>query len=136
MRSGNCSSTLVKRFRVREVFIIISNTFSICWTLLTQLIGSNQYLLICGSLKVMNSSLDVESLSNNVRLKWTLKIIEDRIYKKKLVTTNLKKSALRRLTIDTSRELCFPAITGYKNKLMVLASSGKLTLLCVYLKNY
>ena len=118
MRSGKCSSTLVKRFRVREVFIIISNTFSICWTLLTQLIGSNQYLLIC-SLKVMNSSLVVESLSNNVRLQWTLKIIEDRIYKKKLVTPNLKKSALRRLIIDTLREPCFPAITSYKNKLMV-----------------
>ena len=41
-------------------------------------------------------SFDVESLFTNVPLQRTLKIIEDRIYNKKLVKTKLKKSTLRK----------------------------------------
>ena len=58
-------------------------------------------------------SFDVESLFTNVPLQRTLKIIEDRIYNKKLVKTKLKKSTLRKLIRDT----CTKTVFSCNNKL-------------------
>ena len=58
-------------------------------------------------------SFDVESLFTNVPLQRTLKIIEDRIYNKKLFKTKLKKSTLRKLIRDT----CTKTVFSCNNKL-------------------
>ena len=55
----------------------------------------------------------MESLFTNVPLQRTLKIIEDRIYNKKLVKTKLKKSTLRKLIRDT----CTKTVFSCNNKL-------------------
>ena len=55
----------------------------------------------------------MESLFINVPLQRTLRIIEDRIYNKKLVKTKLKKSALRKLIRDT----CTKTVFSCNNKL-------------------
>ena len=52
-------------------------------------------------------SFDVESLFTNVPLQRTLEIIVDRIYNKKLIDTNLKKSTLRKLIRDTCTKTAF-----------------------------
>ena len=49
----------------------------------------------------------MESLSTNVPLQWTLNIILDRIFNRKLIDTNLKKSKLRKLILDTCTETVF-----------------------------
>ena len=58
-------------------------------------------------------SFDVESLFTNVPLQRTLRIIEDRIYNKKLVKTKLTKSTLRKLIRDT----CTKTVFSCNNKL-------------------
>ena len=55
----------------------------------------------------------MESLFTNVPLQRTLRIIEDRIYNKKLVKTKLKKSTLRKLIRDT----CTKTVFSCNNKL-------------------
>ena len=52
-------------------------------------------------------SFDVESLFTNVPLQRTLEIIIERIYNKKLIDTNLKKSTLRKLIRDTCTKTAF-----------------------------
>ena len=52
-------------------------------------------------------SLDVESLFTNVPLQRTLNIILDRIFDKKLINTDLKKSTLRKVILDTCTKTVF-----------------------------
>ena len=62
----------------------------------------------------MNSSLlDVDSPFTNVPLQRTLKIIVDRIYNKKPVKTELRKSTLCKLIRDT----CTKTVFSCNNKL-------------------
>ena len=58
-------------------------------------------------------SLDVESLFTNVPLQRTLNIILARIFNKKLIDTNLRKSTLRKLILDT----CTKTVFSCNNKL-------------------
>ena len=52
-------------------------------------------------------SFDVTSLFTNVPLRKTVNVILDRIYKDKVIQTNLKKRTLKKLIIDTCSKTAF-----------------------------
>ena len=52
-------------------------------------------------------SFNVESVVTNVHLQWSLNIILDRIFNKRLIDTNLNKSTLWKLTLDTCTKTVF-----------------------------
>ena len=52
-------------------------------------------------------SFDVKSLFTNVPLRKTVNIILDRIYNKKVITTNLRKRTLKKLIMDTCSKTAF-----------------------------
>ena len=52
-------------------------------------------------------SFDVESLFTNVPLDFTVQIILNRIYKDKLLNTNIRKSTLKKLILDACRKTIF-----------------------------
>ena len=52
-------------------------------------------------------SFDVKSLFTNVPLNKTIKVILDRVYSQKLISTNLKKRTLKKLILDTCSKTAF-----------------------------
>ena len=52
-------------------------------------------------------SFDVKSLFTNVPLNKTIQVILDRVYNKKQIATNLKKSTLKKLILDTCSKTAF-----------------------------
>ena len=52
-------------------------------------------------------SFDVVSLFTNVPLKRTINVIVDRIYKEKVIETNLRKSTLKKLILDCCTKTTF-----------------------------
>ena len=52
-------------------------------------------------------SFDVVSLFTNVPLRKTVNVILDRVYKDKVIQTNLKKRTLKKLIIDTCSKTAF-----------------------------
>ena len=52
-------------------------------------------------------SFDVVSLFTNVPLKRTMNLILDRVYKDKLIETNMKKATLKKLLLDTCTKTAF-----------------------------
>ena len=61
-------------------------------------------------------SFDAESLFTNVPLSKTINIILDRIYRQKLLKTNLKKRAMKKLLLDscTKTEFSYDNILFYQ----------------------
>ena len=52
-------------------------------------------------------SFDVQSLSTNVPVRKAINIIVDRVYNKKLINTNLKKSKMKKLLLDSCTKTAF-----------------------------
>ena len=52
-------------------------------------------------------SFDVQSLSTNVPVSKTINIIVDRVYNKKLINANLKKSKMKKLLLDSCTKTAF-----------------------------
>ena len=52
-------------------------------------------------------SFDVKSLFTNVPLRKTVDVILDRVYREKVITTNLKKRSLKKLILDTCSKTAF-----------------------------
>ena len=72
-------------------------------------------------------SFDVKSLFTNVPLNKTINVILDRVYKEKLVSTNLKKRTLKKLIVDTCSKtafLCDNVIYEQKDGVSMGASLG------------
>ena len=72
-------------------------------------------------------SFDVKSLFTNVPLNKTIEVILDRVYNKKLISTNLKKRTLKKLIMDTCSKtafLCDNVIYEQKDGVSMGASLG------------